>query len=212
MQIKTQDGEKNVASQALAGTALGLAIPGTLSFLGNILGGGMLLANNANGNCGYNNGCHNGCGNFYDVNGYVGNNWTQRNTTEDTRLIGSIFAELMREKSERYADNNGISLYKELAAKINTDNAAQDARFFELAKAVGELDKRNAVDKKEIECNFAFLNNRITETKNELKGYVDATFVPGKLVMPLDSICPDAMRRYNSWTAPTTPAPAGATE
>lgn len=211
MQIKTQDGEKNVASQALAGTALGLAIPGTLSFLGNILGGGMLLANNANGNCGCNS-CHNGCGNFYGVNGYVGNNWTQRNTTEDTRLIGSIFAELMREKSERYADNNGISLYKELAAKINADNAAQDARFFELAKAVGELDKRNVVDKKEIECNFAFLNNRITETKNELKCYVDATFVPGKLVMPLDSICPDAMRRYNSWTAPTTPAPAGATE
>lgn len=211
MQIKTQDGEKNVASQALAGTALGLAIPGTLSFLGNILGGGMLLAN-ANNNCGCHNHCHNGCGNFYDVNGYVGNNWTQRNTTEDTRLIGSIFAELMREKSERYADNNGISLYKELAAKINADNAAQDARFFELAKAVGELDKKNAVDKKEIECNFAFLNNRITETKNELKCYVDATFVPGKLVMPLDSICPDAMRRYNSWTAPTTPAPAGATE
>ena len=37
--------------------------------------------------------------------------------------------------------------------------------------------------------------------------YVNATFVPGKLVMPLDNICPDAMRRYNTWTAPTTPAP-----
>lgn len=43
MQIKTQEGEKNVASQALAGTALGLAIPGTLSFLGNILGGGYAI-------------------------------------------------------------------------------------------------------------------------------------------------------------------------
>lgn len=31
MQIQTQQGEKNVASQALAGTALGLAIPGTIS-------------------------------------------------------------------------------------------------------------------------------------------------------------------------------------
>ena len=179
MQIKTQEGEKNVASQALAGTALGLAIPGTLSFLGNILGGGMLLANGVNGsNC--------------NCNVAYGNNYTQRNITEDTRLIGSIFAELMKEKSERYADNNGIALYKELAAKINADNAAQDAKFMELAKAVAAIDKQQAVDKKEIECNFAFLNNRITETAKELRCYVDATFVPGKLVMPLSSICPPA--------------------
>lgn len=179
MQIKTQEGEKNVASQALAGTALGLAIPGTLSFLGNILGGGMLLANGVNG-------CNCNCNVAY------GNSYTQRNTTEDTRLIGSIFAELMKEKSERYADNNGIALYKELAAKINADNAAQDAKFMELAKAVAAIDKQQAVDKKEIECNFAFLNNRITETAKELRCYVDATFVPGKLVMPLSSICPPA--------------------
>nr|DAU48646.1 MAG TPA: hypothetical protein [Caudoviricetes sp.] len=179
MQIKTQEGEKNVASQALAGTALGLAIPGTLSFLGNILGGGMLLANGVNGgNC--------------NCNVAYGNNYMQRNTTEDTRLIGSIFAELMKEKSERYADNNGTALYKELAAKINADNAAQDAKFMELAKAVAAIDKQQAVDKKEIECNFAFLNNRITETAKELRCYVDATFVPGKLVMPLSSICPPA--------------------
>lgn len=189
MQIKTQEGEKNVASQALAGTALGLAIPGTLSFLGNILGGGMLLANGVNGgNC--------------NCNVAYGNNYTQRNTTEDTRLIGSIFAELMKEKSERYADNNGITLYKELAAKINADNAAQDAKFMELAKAVAAIDKQQAVDKKEIECNFAFLNNRITETAKELRCYVDATFVPGKLVMPLSSICPPAQAATT--TATTT--------
>lgn len=47
MQIKTDDGHyKNVASQAVAGSALGLAIPGTLAFLnqfggfGGIFGGG----------------------------------------------------------------------------------------------------------------------------------------------------------------------------
>ncbi len=30
---------------------------------------------------------------------------------------------------------------------------------------------------------------------NSLRCYVDATFVPGKLVMPLDAICPEAMPR-----------------
>jgi hypothetical protein len=33
--------------------------------------------------------------------------------------------------------------------------------------------------------------------------YVNGTFVPGKLVMPAESVCPQPMSRYNSWTAPT---------
>lgn len=37
--------------------------------------------------------------------------------------------------------------------------------------------------------------------------YVNATFVPGVLKMPLQSICPEAMRRYNTWVAPTAQAP-----
>lgn len=36
--------------------------------------------------------------------------------------------------------------------------------------------------------------------------YTNATFVPGRLVMPLNSICPPAMPRYNSWEAPTNTA------
>lgn len=40
-----------------------------------------------------------------------------------------------------------------------------------------------------------------------LYNYVNATFVPGKLVMPKDSICPSVMPQYNSWTAPTGTAP-----
>ena len=31
-----------------------------------------------------------------------------------------------------------------------------------------------------------------------------------KVVIPTSSICPEVMPRYNSWTAPTTEAPAGA--
>lgn len=52
MMIKTADGEKSVASTGLAGTALGLAIPGTVALLNQISGGnGFLgLGGNANGN------------------------------------------------------------------------------------------------------------------------------------------------------------------
>lgn len=41
MHIKTADGERNVASQGVGGTALGLAIPGTLAFLNQLGNGGL---------------------------------------------------------------------------------------------------------------------------------------------------------------------------
>jgi hypothetical protein len=46
-----------------------------------------------------------------------------------------------------------------------------------------------------------------------LYAYVNATFVPGKMIMPASSVCPQPMPQYNSWTAPTTATtatPAGA--
>ena len=45
---------------------------------------------------------------------------------------------------------------------------------------------------------------RRTAGDQNLYGYVNATFVPGKLIMPATSICPSCMPEYNSWTAPTT--------
>lgn len=165
MQIKTTDGDKNVASQAVGGSALGLAIPGTLAFL-NQLGGGILGGARQGG------------------------------VTEctDTRYIASLQSELAREKSERYADKVGLEVY-----------TASNNNYKELAGFIAELDKKIAVDKQSTVDNFAFLNNRIDTTKNEIMCYCNSTFVPGKLVMPLDNICPEAMQRYNSWIAPTAP-------
>ena len=92
-----------------------------------------------------------------------------------------------------YKDDN--KLLKTVEEVINTDTV----------KAV------HIVDKKEIECNFAFLNNRITETAKELRCYVDATFVPGKLVMPLSSICPPAQAATTTATMSLTSTPSSST-
>ena len=43
MMIKTADGEKSVASTGLAGTALGLAIPGTVALVNQLAGGNGFL-------------------------------------------------------------------------------------------------------------------------------------------------------------------------
>ena len=181
MQIKTADGERNVASQGLAGTALGLGIAGTLGFLNQFANGGGLFGGRVVS-----------CGNGSSV------------VSDDTRLIGALESKIAKLESERYTDGVGIELYKEIVAKSNANDAKIQANYIELAKAVAALDKQVAVDKQATIDNFAFLNNEICNTRKEIMCYVNATFVPGKLVMPLSNICPEAMQRYNSWTAPTT--------
>jgi len=93
MQIKTDDGHyKNVASQAVAGSALGLAIPGTLAFL-NQFGG------------------------FGGFGGLFGGNNAQMYQCNDTRVIGALESEIAKLKSERYTDNVGTEVYAEINKK-----------------------------------------------------------------------------------------------
>jgi hypothetical protein len=177
MQIKTTDGDKNVASQGVGVGGLTTGIIGTaLSVLngglGNVLNGGRV------------NTGHTEC--------------------DDTRYIAALQSELSKEKAERYADAIGIATFKEAQTMANKNLDKIEA----LGVAFAQLDKDIAVEKQATRDNFAFLNNKIDTTKNEVLCYCNSTFVPGKLVMPLENICPEAMQRYNSWVAPTAQAGA----
>lgn len=177
MQIKTSDGERNVASAGVGGTALGLGIAGTVGLLNQLSGNG---------------------------NGFLGGLFGGNAVGQDTRVIAALESELAKEKAERYADHIGIATFKEAKSMSDKNDEKIQSNYVELAKAVAHLDKKVAVERQATQDNFAFLNHRIDEKYREIKCYVDGTFVPGKLVMPLASICPEAMQRYNSWTAPTT--------
>lgn len=195
MQIKTTEGDREVASKGVAGTALGLGIAGTVGLLNQLAcgcgwGGGFL------GGRGFNNG----------VAAAASIGFTDAVASHDTRVIGALESKIAKLESERYTDGVGIELYKEIIATSNKNDEKIQSNFNELSRAVAALDKQIAIDKQQTVDNFAFLNNEICNTKKEILCYCNATFVPGKLVMPLDSICPEAMQRYNSWTAPTTPA------
>lgn len=193
MQIKTVDGMESVSSAGVGGTALGLGI-GALSLA--LLQGG----NNCNGGI---------LGNLFGNGKYGCNN----NEEHNDRVISALQSNIARLESEKYTDSVGIELYKEIVAKSNSEDVKINANYKELAQFIASLDKQIAVERQKTQDNFAFLDNRINEEAKSIKCYVDANFVPGKLVMPLDSICPEAMKRYNSWTAPTnlttqtTPAP-----
>lgn len=186
------------ASKGVAGSGLGLGVAGTA--LGVLNSGGLL------------NGLFNG--------GRTMNS----DCVIDTRQISALEADLAREKAERYADSVGIGVYKEAIALSNKNDAQIQADYRELAQKVAELDKYSAVNDEKIAClskgverefravrdefgaAIALEAERRTAGDQNLYSYVNATFVPGKLVMPKDSICPEVMARYNSWTAPTTAA------
>ena len=63
--------------------------------------------------------------------------------------------------------------------------------------------------KKELEGGIALESERRCCGDKNLFEYVNGTFVPGKLVMPATSVCPQPMPQYNSWTTPTAPTTAG---
>lgn len=192
MQIKTDEGTRNVASAGVGGTGLGLGIAGTA--LG-LLNGGLGMLNN-------------------------GRQSNGSNECQDTRQISALQAELSKEKAERYADNIGIETYKASVERAKEIVEEVNNNYKDLVGKISDLDKKAAVNEQRTGDNFNFMNYKVDTVKkeleqdincktNNLKAYVDATFVPGKLVMPLDNICPEAMQRYNSWTAPTTTTTGG---
>lgn len=58
--------------------------------------------------------------------------------------------------------------------------------------------------KKELEGAIALESERRCCGDKTLYEYVNGTFVPGKLIMPSSSVCPQPMPLYNSWATPTT--------
>ncbi|MFI3329122.1 MAG: hypothetical protein R3Y05_01395 [bacterium] len=194
-------------SKVAGGGTTGLGIIGTAL-------GGIALANQSNGGCGNNGGILGGI--------FGGHNDCHLETKEASHLREQV-AILA---SERYADHIGLSVYNEVVKndkevinyinhkfEVLTDRVASNDKlaFIELAR----LDKETALNKQANEFTFALtnkeiqsvakdsqyqdviLNNKIDCNAERIRCYVDGTFVPGNLVMPLSSICPQAMPLYS---------------
>ena len=116
--------------------------------------------------------------------------------------IGQLESEIAFLRSENYADKVGNEVYKALDAKIS-------ANLEKLYGFVIVLDKRTALNAQSLAYENQITNNKIEccEDKVNVKffyenklrdladanivSYVNAHFVPGKLVMPITSICPE---------------------
>lgn len=177
---------KEYASKGVAGTALGIGI-GALGLsalnggLGNLLGG---LGWNGNG-FGFNKGM---------VNGPCYNQSFEGK-------IGQLESEIAYLQAENYADKVGNEVYRTLDNKI-------EANLEKLYSFVIDLDKRTALNAQGLHYENIITNNKIDcccdkmsikfDYENRLRdladasiiSYVNATFIPGTLKLPITSICP----------------------
>lgn len=183
------------ASKALAGTALGFGVAGTsLNILNNLANGNGILGGVLGG----------GMGNA--AQGLAG--------LGAVAELGKKEAEIAQLKAEKYADNVGINTFKEVLGMFEKKDERYSKLFEDLNKEAVDNRVRLAqlgceIDKVKtnLEGAIALEAERRASGDQNLYCYVNATFVPGKLVMPLDSLCPSAMPRYNTWEAPTGQAP-----
>lgn len=87
-------------------------------------------------------------------------------------------------RSNTYVDQKNIEMYKYV-----------DGRFREFEQAIAQQAVYNATNTSTIAC----LQNQVAQLQSLTK-----------IVIPGTNICPESMPRYNSWTAPTTPAATAA--
>lgn len=117
------------------------------------------------------------------------NQYVNRYEMTLTQAISSKDGEIALLKSERYTDERLVEVYKDLNRQINAVNE----------KIQANRDEQNAVN-----CQQAVFNGTMTSTVGCLQQQIACLLSLTKVVIPKDSVCPEPMDRYNSWTAPTT--------
>ena len=122
MMIKTQDGEKSVASGGLGGAALGLAIPGTVALVNQLTGGNGLFGGlfNGGGNC--------------------------------NSAISALESALAKEQAERYTDQTGTEVYKQFAKERNEIQTQISAIFAAIAQMDKHSAVAEAVNAERLNC------------------------------------------------------------
>lgn len=197
------------ASKGLAGTALGLAIPGTIALANQLFGGNGLLG---------------GWGNRAGITAAaVGQqDYVSHLQAENAALKAENYADRTSKEvySQTLADNKALrdELYAYIAplAKEAADNRVNIARLEEQQKCCCEKQElREQILIGKITETALAANNKFNELNNAIQCLSGAVATnTARLnnitteVIPKSAICPEVMERYNSWVAPTTTTPA----
>lgn len=91
-------------------------------------------------------------------------------------------------------------------AELETEVKLRDANTYtltEMGKLRDYVDHRFSGVEAQL-CNQAVLNSQVTANISCMQGNIATLMGLTKTIIPIDNVCPEAMMRYNSWTAPTT--------
>lgn len=135
-----------------------------------LLGGGMIPGNAYTNNGGCN--CNGNCSENTPVN---------RFELSQEQTISRLQSEKDMLLSDQRNDGKMLEVYKYFDGKMEATN-----------RELANIAANQAVINQRVTDNLAFLDSKIASCKSEVLCYVNGNFVPGKLVMPLDSICPAA--------------------
>lgn len=193
------------ASKGVAGTGLGLGIAGTVALANQLFGG-------CNGGGLLNLG---GCGCRSNIEGMAG-----------LAVLAEKDAKIAELTAQKYSDNHDAAIYQTTLAEnkalrdefysyikpIAEESASNRERVAVLEANQAKDQEINALKEKLVRselgakidsvaqnccCGITQLNNAVNCINTTLSSII-------KQVVNPNSICPEVMPRYNSWTAPTT--------
>ncbi|MDY3812150.1 hypothetical protein [Eubacterium sp.] len=94
-------------------------------------------------------------------------------------------------KSDKYTDSKISDIFERLQGAV-----------LNLERQVSANQAAQGVVNAQVGANIAVAQNDISNIQTELNGLT-------KTIIPITNICPEPMKQYNSWTAPTTTTTAG---
>lgn len=129
--------------------------------------------------------------------------------------IGALGLELLRGGAGGLLNVNGNTCGCNEDHYVNRYEATQNARIAELETEVKLRDSNIYTDQKILEL-YKYVDGKFaaidvytatnTATLNCIAGQVAQLQSLTKTIIPITNVCPEPMKLYNSWTAPTAPA------
>lgn len=122
--------------------------------------------------------------NGWNNNGNV--QWVSKEEFTQQQTISSLQSENALLKAEQDSETKMADVYQRLDTKFRTLEA--DLNTFKAGQGVVNA---------QVGANIAVAQNNIASLQTELASLT-------KTIIPIDNVCPQPMKLYNSWTAPTT--------
>lgn len=125
-------------------------------------------------------------GNGYTMNGQSIPQWVSKEEFTQQQTISSLESENAILKAEKDSNQKMIEIYERL-----------DAKGRNLEKELSEFKAAQGIVNAQVGANVAVMQSNIASVQTELAGLT-------KTIIPIDNVCPQPMKLYNSWTAPTS--------